>query len=139
MRRVVDLLGDHDRAVLAQPRYRTTPPPSFHRGRATDPHPVFSGALDDPDVRLDRNATRALDPDAGRVLQRLYRAMEQCMTQLVLQPGEMAVLDNRVVLHGRTRFTPRYDGTDRWLHRVYVHLDNRRTRGLRSGNGAVLS
>jgi len=139
MRRVVDKLDRRDRAVLAQPRYRTAPPPSFRAGRAADAHPVLGGAPDDPDVRLDRNATDALDAEAAGALRRLYEVMEQATTRLVLRPGEMAVLDNRVVLHGRTSFTPRYDGTDRWLHRVYVHLDNRRTRPLRPGNGAVLS
>jgi L-asparagine oxygenase len=35
-------------------------------------------------------------------------------------------------------FTPRYDGADRWLHRVFVHLDGRRSRPHRPGNGSVL-
>jgi L-asparagine oxygenase len=41
-------------------------------------------------------------------------------------------------VHGRVAFTPRYDGYDRWLHRVFVHLDHRRSRPARPANGAVL-
>jgi L-asparagine oxygenase len=43
-----------------------------------------------------------------------------------------------MVLHGRSRFTPGYDGNDRWLHRVYVQLDGRRSRKYRACGGAVL-
>ena len=60
-------------------------------------------------------------------------------TSLVLQSGQITFLDNRIVLHGRSSFQPRYDGRDRWLHRVYVHLDNRRSRARRLGNGSVLA
>jgi L-asparagine oxygenase len=56
----------------------------------------------------------------------------------VLEPGDMVFVDNRLVVHGRIAFWPRYDGTDRWLHRIFVHLDNRRSRSRRVGNGAVL-
>lgn len=57
---------------------------------------------------------------------------------LVLRPGELAFVDNRVAVHGRTSFRPRHDGRDRWLHRTFVHLDNRRSAGHRPGGGAVL-
>ncbi|MBJ7505663.1 MAG: TauD/TfdA family dioxygenase, partial [Ilumatobacteraceae bacterium] len=30
------------------------------------------------------------------------------------------VIDNHRAVHGRTSFTPRYDGTDRWLKRALV-------------------
>ncbi|MEV7899952.1 clavaminate synthase, partial [Streptomyces cyaneofuscatus] len=40
---------------------------------------------------------------------------------------------------GRTPFTPRYDGNDRWLHRVFIHTDSRRSRARRSGGGHVVS
>jgi hypothetical protein len=41
-------------------------------------------------------------------------------------------------VHGRTTFEARYDGRDRWLHRTFVHLDNRRNRRHRSEDGFVL-
>jgi hypothetical protein len=30
------------------------------------------------------------------------------------------VLDNRRVIHGRSPYTPRHDGHDRWLQRTFV-------------------
>ncbi|UDH01325.1 Fe(II)-2OG oxygenase family protein [Rhodococcus opacus] len=39
-----------------------------------------------------------------------------------LRAGEVLVIDNDVIVHGRVPFTPRYDGTDRWLKRINVRV-----------------
>ena len=45
----------------------------------------------------------------------------------MLAPGEAVFVDNYKVIHGRDTFTPRYDGTDRWLKRTSLVRDIRRT------------
>ncbi|MGW3067931.1 TauD/TfdA family dioxygenase, partial [Streptomyces sp. NPDC001130] len=45
-----------------------------------------------------------------------------------LSPGEVLVVDNDLVVHGRVPFRARYDGTDRWLKRASVRVPGRRTR-----------
>ncbi|MFI5975400.1 TauD/TfdA family dioxygenase [Streptomyces sp. NPDC051452] len=133
------LLDDADVALLREPRFVTEAPPSFRAGDAALTHGVLGGCPDDPDIRVDFNATRATDGEAAAALRRLGGALAEVASELVLRPGDMAFLDNRVVVHGRTEFTPRYDGSDRWLHRVYVHLDGRRGLSHRVGPGPVLA
>lgn len=132
-------IPEEDLAVLWQPRFVTECPPSFGAGMNSGPHPVLSGAADDPNLLVDFNATTGVDAEAAAVLRRLREVMDAVTTGVVLRPGDMVFVDNRVALHGRTHFTPRYDGEDRWLLRVHVHLDNRRTRVHRTGNGPVMS
>ncbi|MET7359164.1 TauD/TfdA family dioxygenase [Streptomyces sp. NPDC005562] len=139
IRRARVLLDDADLAVLRQPRFVTEAPPSFRSGDATVAHRVLNGSADDPDIQVDFNATRAVDDEAAAALGRLGDALTEVASKLVLRPGDMAFLDNRLVVHGRTEFTPRYDGKDRWLHRVYVHLDGRRSLSHRIGPGPVLA
>ncbi|MDF2267168.1 TauD/TfdA family dioxygenase [Streptomyces coacervatus] len=148
VRRAVRLLPQDVRDVLFQPRFATEPPPSFRaasslHGRGTVPanesHAVLGGLPDDPNVRVDFHATCALDDTAKAALELLRNAFLEVAASLVLQPGEMAFLDNRIAIHGRTAFTPRYDGRDRWLHRTFVHLDNRRGLAQRVGGGPVIS
>ncbi|WP_018469648.1 TauD/TfdA family dioxygenase [Streptomyces sp. LaPpAH-202] len=127
-----------DREVLHQPRFTTSPPPSFDAGATTPVHPVLDGRADDPNVRVDFHVTEACDEEAREALERLRGAMAASALPVRLATGEMALLDNRVVLHGRSPFTPRYDGGDRWLQRIFVHLDNRRNRAYRAAGGAVL-
>lgn len=45
-----------------------------------------------------------------------------------LNPGEVLVVDNDLVVHGRVPFRARYDGTDRWLKRASVRVPGRRSR-----------
>ncbi|MEV6596760.1 TauD/TfdA family dioxygenase [Actinoplanes sp. NPDC051346] len=139
IRRALAVLEEPDLTTLAEPRFVTASPPSFRSGAPASAHAILSGAADDPDLRVDFNATTAVDDEARQALRRLRDAMMAVKSSVVLVPGQMVFLDNRIVVHGRSGFTPRYDGADRWLHRIFVHLDNRRGRERRDGNGAVLS
>lgn len=139
IRRALPLIPPGVREVLAEPRYVTEPPPSFQSGGSAEPHPLLSTDAEDPNIRVDFAATSALDGAANHAMERLREAIEQATTSLVLRSGDIVFIDNRVTLHGRTYFEPRYDGQDRWLHRTFVHLDNRRSRIDRPGNGAVLN
>ncbi len=138
VRRVLGLIDESDRKILEGPRFVTEAPPSFRSAERTEPHPVLVGSPEDPDIRVDFNATVALDEEAGQALARLRETMTKAAESLVLGPGELVFVDNRLVVHGRTNFVPRYDGRDRWLHRIFVHLDNRLSRSHRAGGGPVL-
>ncbi|MEU5093683.1 TauD/TfdA family dioxygenase [Streptomyces sp. NPDC020996] len=138
VRRALPLLTDKEVALLSEPRFLTAAPPSFHAADCSPAHPVLSGAPDDPDIRVDFHATTAVDQEAAAVLLRLRSALATVRRDLELRSGDLVFLDNRLVVHGRSAFVPRYDGRDRWLHRVFVSLDNRRNRARRIDGGAVL-
>ena len=138
IRRALPLIDEQTRTVLQQPRFRTEAPPSFRSAGLSDPRPVLSGAPEDPDICVDFHATSGLDEGADKALVQLREALWAVRSDVVLRPGDMIFVDNRLVVHGRVAFSPRYDGNDRWLHRVFVHLDHRRSRGYRPDNGAVL-
>lgn len=138
IREALCLVPDEDREILAQPRFRSTPPPSFGGSGEHPVHPVLVGAPEDPDVRVDFANTCPTDDRAAAAMAALREAVESVRGELVLTAGDLAIVDNRVSLHGRSAFTPRYDGNDRWLQRVFVHVDHRRSRHLRAGGGNVL-
>ncbi|MDH6576348.1 TauD/TfdA family dioxygenase [Kitasatospora sp. MAP5-34] len=139
IRQALPLVSDEARRVLGQPRFVTQPPPSFQAGDSAPAHAVLDGDPADPNVRVDFAATVAIDEEARQALERLRDAVALAASVLVLQSGDLAFIDNRMALHGRSSFVPRYDGNDRWLHRTFVHLDNRRSRVDRPGDGAVLN
>lgn len=37
-----------------------------------------------------------------------------------LFPGEILIIDNNQIMHGRANFKARFDGSDRWMQRTYV-------------------
>jgi L-asparagine oxygenase len=140
VRRAVADLSNENKKILSEARFVTESPPSFGTLKAAAaPHPILIGDFDDPDVRVDFHSTHPLDDEARGAWSALRDVLSSVRQTLRLEPGDLAFLDNRVALHGRTHFAPRYDGTDRWLHRTFVHLDHRRSRPLRSATGDVLA
>lgn len=143
IREALPLLTPADRQALSAPEFITTPPPSFSPDAAANkpeptPRPVLSGAAEDPDIRMAQLVTTPLTPRATAALSAFGRACEATARTHRLTPGDLVVIDNRVTVHGRTAFHPRYDGADRWLQRTYVTTDLRRSRDHRPDDGHVL-
>jgi L-asparagine oxygenase len=140
IRAALPLLSPETRTVLGEPRFVTDAPPSFGDSvPSAKPCGVLQGSPEDPDIVVDFHATQPLDEVATAAFRELGQALDHVANTFVLRPGDLAITDNRLALHGRTAFRPRYDGRDRWLQRTYVHLDPRRTRPFRDGNGNVLA
>jgi L-asparagine oxygenase len=139
IRDTLPLLNEDTAKILASPEFVTAPPPSFGDGEATLPHAVLHGSLEDPDLRVDLAATSALTEQAEAALGELRAAFASSVRPVKLVPGDLAIVDNRVTVHGRSLFQPRYDGRDRWLQRTFVAADLRRSRDHRTGDEYVLT
>jgi Fe(II)/alpha-ketoglutarate-dependent arginine beta-hydroxylase len=87
-----------------------------------------------PYLRLDPDFMDAAAGDvaARRALDAIIDAVNVNLRDVVLEPGDLLILDNLKVVHGRRPFTARYDGTDRWLKRVNVTRDLRKSRAQRA-------
>ncbi|WP_067570116.1 TauD/TfdA family dioxygenase [Nocardia acidivorans] len=64
-------------------------------------------------------------PEFRSAYDHLAEELERVCITAALAPGELLLVDNDVVVHGRVPFTPRYNGTDRWLKRVNIRLAQR--------------
>ena len=138
-REVLPLLTHETRRTLFLPEFVTEAPPSFGANRdAAFPHGVLSGAPEDPDMRVDLAATTPLTPRAKSALAELGEVFDRTAQSVRLLTGNLAIVDNRVTVHGRTAFRPRYDGRDRWLQRTFVAVNLRRSRDHRPADGHVL-
>jgi hypothetical protein len=124
------------RATLFEPRFRTAADESYVGRRPTQlglPIPVLSGDWDRPSMVFDADLMVGIDADAEAALRCLADAVVACHTSTVLEPGDLLVVDNTIAVHGRTPFTPRFDGTDRWLQRTFVVADLSTSSGDRNG------
>ncbi len=68
-----------------------------------------------------------------QALERLSELASEQATGVVLEAGDLLVVDNDIAVHGRTPFQPRFDGTDRWLQRTFVVTDHTAADGERDG------
>lgn len=149
------VLTEEERALLFEPLYPIVPDEShlmkFREEQVADDTlgeayekmeemneltikiPVLSGAPDSPYLRIDRFTME--DPEDERAhaaLEGLAKQLEANLVDLVLEPGEICFIDNYKGVHGRKPFSARYDGQDRWLKRVNVARDLRRSRHVRT-------
>ncbi|MFC9242056.1 TauD/TfdA family dioxygenase [Streptomyces decoyicus] len=139
IREVLPLLTEESRQALFSAEFVTAPPPSFGMdGMGAEPHAVLYGAVEDPDICVDLAATEPRTQRAKEAMAELQELFDRTAQTVRLVPGDLAIVDNRVTVHGRTSFRPRYDGQDRWLQRTFVLTDLRRSRGHRDGDGHVL-
>jgi L-asparagine oxygenase len=120
--------------VLRQPLFRIGLASSFAGAgvkRYSAPMPVLSGCPIDPDLCVDFHAMEAMTPVAAYAFEDLREHMLGSLVGVALQPGEMLIVDNRKAVHGRTGFSPHYDGEDRWLRRCFAVADIRASHPMR--------
>jgi L-asparagine oxygenase len=112
--------------AMFEPRYRTAVDASFLDGRTNEfgsPKPLVSGTLAEPTFVFDADLTVGIDPFAEQVVDEVRAAIERCQTSVVLESGDLLVIDNNVAVHGRSPFVAKFDGNDRWLQRSFVVAD----------------
>jgi clavaminate synthase len=81
------------------------------------------GDREDPNVSYNRSLMASETAEDIAALDALSAALEDVTEPVLLARGDLLVIDNFRVAHGRAPFTARWDGKDRWLHRAYVRTD----------------
>ncbi|WP_327412663.1 guanitoxin biosynthesis L-enduracididine beta-hydroxylase GntD [Streptomyces sp. NBC_01233] len=138
----VQLSAEH-RQVLAQPRFALLPDEEHVRRAAergeqmpdASKTGLLFGDLQSPYLALDALYVEVGqdDAEAAKALETLLTGLDAVQLNVTLAPGEVLLVDNYRAVHGRGPFEARYDGRDRWLKRVSVTRDLRRSREARSG------
>jgi len=96
--------------------------------------PVLSGDPSSPYLSIDPFYMDVAnhDPRAQAALDAISAAIDARLRDVILVPGEILFIDNLRAVHGRRPFGARFDGTDRWLKRVNVTRDLRKSRAART-------
>jgi Fe(II)/alpha-ketoglutarate-dependent arginine beta-hydroxylase len=94
---------------------------------------VLYGDRQSPYIRID---PYFMDPVRGNeraqaALEALIAVIDQRLGELVLHAGDYCFFDNWKSVHGRKPFKARFDGTDRWLKRINISRDLRKSRTSR--------
>ena len=124
--------------TLLEPRFVIQPDNSHTAADDDAAEPVriavLSGDPAAPYLRLDPYFMdpAAHDLEARAALGALARHLEENIQEIVLRPGDVLFVDNYQAVHGRNPFHAAYDGRDRWLKRLNLARDLRKSRGARS-------
>lgn len=126
--RALPMLSAQHRELLSQPLYRTGIDDSFQVNRQQRTKgdrilPILFGNPQDPFFNYDEDLMAGLTPAASEALEALKEAINLVYRGIKLDTGDLLCIDNRRTVHGRSSFTARYDGRDRWLQRSFVVRD----------------
>ncbi|MCB5179035.1 TauD/TfdA family dioxygenase [Streptomyces antimicrobicus] len=128
-------LADPDVELLTRPVLPILPDDAYeaaqgYTAEAPPAVPALFAAEDGLTLRYDPAYTPLTDADPAyrAAYDRLSDELARVSVAVSLDPGEVLVVDNDLVVHGRVPFRARYDGTDRWLKRASVRVPGRRTR-----------
>lgn len=136
---IAPCLDETTRGTLAEPRFRIGVDRSFGGCDewTTDPMPLVRPTVDDgAELTYDGELTEGLDPGARAALAEVAAVIAAVHTEVVLETGDLLIVDNRRAVHGRSTFRARFDGSDRWLQRTFV-LDS--LAGISDRAGAVIT
>ncbi|MER5360848.1 clavaminate synthase Cs1 [Streptomyces sp. NPDC002785] len=127
VRKALPLLPDDIRARLFDRPLPCCVDVAF-RGGVKDPGAIANvkplyGDPQDPHLGYDRELLVPRDPADVEAVAVLSKALDEVREAVHLVPGDVLIVDNFRTTHARTPFTPRWDGRDRWLHRVYIRTD----------------
>lgn len=133
-------LSAHHRSVLHQRRFLIRPDlehlrqlaeldpedEALRQARAMNENPepaaLLFGDPEAPCLRIDAPYTTSLpgDDEAAEALSAVVGELSRVQRDVVVGEGDVLIVDNYRAVHGRRAFSPRFDGTDRWLKRTSV-------------------
>jgi L-asparagine oxygenase len=118
-----DILRDLDEGTIEELRknqFATKTDESFRTVAGNDKEirlPILTG---ETDFCYDDDLMTGLNGSAERALGELRGAVEANTHEISLESGDVFIINNRKLVHGRKPFQPRYDGTDRWMLRLLI-------------------
>jgi alpha-ketoglutarate-dependent taurine dioxygenase len=96
---------------------------SFLEGEIRGPIQILSGNEKNPQLVFDQDLMRGITDEAEALRKKLIDIYIKHRSEYILESGQVILIDNRCVVHGRSPFTAKYDGCDRFIIRSFVTLD----------------
>lgn len=143
--RILETEHDSGNSILWQPLWKTGVDLSFKllgqeflKGDIRGPLAILNGTPEKPQLIFDQDLMTGIIGEAqskiGEIVDIYYkRRIAHC-----LQPGEILIIDNRKVVHGRSAFSPKYDGNDRFLVRAFGFTVKNYAKSEYARNGRVI-
>ncbi|MFI5009933.1 MAG: oxygenase [Solirubrobacterales bacterium] len=135
-----------ERKLLRQPLWMTGVDGSFRQnghefieGDERGPLAIVEGDEEDPTIVFDQDLMRGLTDEAHALIARVVDVYRAERRSVVLASGQILLVDNVRAVHGRSPFTPSFDGRDRFIIRSFAVRDLVRTRYARPRNGRTIA
>jgi L-asparagine oxygenase len=111
----------------------------FIEGNIRGPIPIISGPEDNPILVFDQDLMIGINDEANEIIKKIVDIYYKHRIKHCLQPGEIMIIDNHKVVHGRSPFVPLYNGKDRFLVRCFgMYEDNFKKTSYARDDGKLM-
>lgn len=95
----------------------------------------------DPKLVFDQDLMIGVTEEANEIIKKITNIYYEHRIQHCLQPGEIMIINNNKAVHGRSGFTPNYNGKDRFLIRCFgmTNENYQRTSYARTHDNVMFS
>lgn len=95
----------------------------------------------DPKLVFDQDLMIGVTEEANEIIKKITNIYYEHRIQHCLQPGEIMIINNNKAVHGRSGFTPNYNGKDRFLIRCFgmINENYQRTSYARTHDNVMFS
>lgn len=120
---IIGSIGGVKMKTLSKPIFINQPPASIMDERPPSLKRVLQGSLGDgvPIFQFDECNTAPTCEESREAISAICSAIHNSKKNIVsLEPGDILMIDNRRILHGRGAVSPSLEGQARWLKRIYT-------------------
>ena len=120
--RALDCLPQEIVHSLERPEFTVRRPQSFGMAKKTPGLPLIAKDRSNQWLcRFDAENIEAESVDGARAIDALCAALsrKEIQNDILLLPGDFLIFKNQRVVHARNSFSPKRDGADRWLIRLF--------------------
>jgi L-asparagine oxygenase len=146
VRKILDHLSRDELDTLYKPLWKIGVDLSFKligidfiEGDIRGPIPILYGSKDDPRLVFDQDLMEGITPEANLLVEKIVDIYYTHRISHNLKPGEIVLINNHKATHGRSPFTPKYDGTDRFLTRCFGIFDYKKSEYVRLHGTRIVS
>jgi len=119
---VLSKLTPEEKEVLRKPLFLSPSYPNYQPTWEAQPKPILDNRVNISTLCFEA-ATKSLDEEGRIVLEKVRQICSDVAKHIVLEKGDLIIFKNWLGLHGRSAFTPKFDGNDRWLQLLYFQKD----------------
>jgi len=139
--RILENMSKEEMELLYQPLWKMGVDLSFKlygkefiEGDIRGPFAILNGSRDDPQLIFDQDLMFGMTEESHKLIAKIIDIYYTHRITHNLKPGEIIFIDNRRAVHGRSSFSPNYDGYDRFLIRCFGTFDYEKSREARGSS-----
>lgn len=103
------------------------------------PLSILTCKNDDIQLVFDQDLMIGLNEDAEKLIKKIIDIYYKHRQHVILEAGDLLIINNHKCVHGRSSFKPNYDGYDRFIIRSFIMTNKDKIKDKTHSNGYTIS